>query len=241
MITRELIEEIREFDTPLIANTLNFIDPTPTHEFYLSGDIQSVTPGLGPTVGVAFTAELDSSTPGEKADTELYWSQLEKMAECSLPIVWVVKAVGSRTDHECMIGDGMAKTLYAVGCVGLVSDGRVRDIAGLMSTPFAAYCKGRIAHHGHLRFKAIDRPVDIGGCLIHPGDLIHAGSEGVIRIPAGNAARLPEAAVRNRAFEHDVHRFLRRTDVGPAEKRRQVQTLIAQYQFADCVTGDKKP
>lgn len=239
MITHDLLNELREFDTPLLANTINFIDSTPSHEFYLSGEIQSVTPPLGPTVGVAFTAELDSSSPNGAAETELFWQQLEAMAASKLPSVWVVKAVGSRPEHECIIGDGMAKLLFAVGCVGLVSDGRVRDIAGLLSTPFAAYCRGRIAHHCPLRVRAVDRPVEIGGVTIHPGDIVHAGLEGVIRIPISCVDQLAAAAVKNRAFEHDVHRFLRRTDVSPLEKRDHVQKLIDQYNIADCVSGSQ--
>ena len=237
MITTALLDELREFDTPLLANTINFIDPTPAHEFYLSGEIQSVTPPLGPTVGIAFTAEIDSSTPGGVADTEFYWEQIEAMDRCELPIVWVVKAVGSRPEHECMIGDGMAKTLFAAGCVGLVSDSRVRDVPGLITTPFAAYCRGRAVHHGPLRFRAIDRAVEIGGVTIQPGDVVHANSDGVIRIPSGCLDRLAAAAIRNRAFEHEVHMYLRRTDRTPAEKRAQVQQLIAQYGFADCVNA----
>lgn len=237
MITAGLLQELREFDTPLLANTINFIDPTPAHEFYLSGEIQSVTPPLGPTVGVAFTAELDSSTPGGAAETDLFWEQLEAMARCPLPIVWAVKAVGSRPEHECMIGDGMAKTLFSVGCVGLVSDSRVRDVAGLLTTPFAAYCRGRAVHHGPLRFRATNRPVEIGGVTIQPGDVIHASLEGVIRIPPGCLDRLAASAVRNRAFEHEVHLFLRRTDKSPAEKRARVQELVRQHGFADCVSG----
>jgi regulator of RNase E activity RraA len=238
-ITASLIDQLREFDSPLLANTINFIDPTPTHEFYLSGEIQSVTPPLGPTVGVAFTAEIDSSTPGGTGDTDLYWQQLEEMSKCEVPIVWVVKAVGSRPEHECMIGDGMAKTLFSVGCVGLVSDSRVRDVAGLITTPFAAYCRGRAVHHGALRFRAINRPVEVGGVTIHPGDVVHASSEGVIRIPPGCLHHLAEHAVRNRAFEHEVHMFLRRTDRSPAEKRAHVLQLVVKYGFNDCVSGKK--
>lgn len=239
-ITPGLLDELREFDTPLLANTIGFIDPTPAHEFYLSGDIQSVTPPLGPTVGVAFTAELDSSTPGGGAETDLYWEQLEEINKCELPVVWVVKAVGSRPEHECMIGDGMAKTLFSVGCVGLVSDGRVRDVPGLITTPFAAYCRGRAVHHGPLRFRATNRPVEVGGVTVHPGDVVHANSEGVIRIPPGCLGQLAVNAVRNRAFEHEAHLLLRRTDRSPAEKRAHVQHLVAKYAFTDCVSAGKR-
>lgn len=235
-ITTGLLDELRDFDTPLLANTIGFIDPTPPHEYYLSGEIQSVTPPLGPTVGVAFTSEVDTSTPGNVGDTDLFWQQLEAMSKCELPSVWVVKAVGSRPEHECVIGDGMAKTLFSVGCVGLVSDSRVRDIAGLIATPFAAYCRGRAVHHVPMRFRAIDRPVEVGGVTIHPGDVIHASADGVIRIPPTCLPQLAARAVQCRAFEHDAHMFLRRADKTPAEKRAHVQALVAKYGFADCVS-----
>jgi 4-hydroxy-4-methyl-2-oxoglutarate aldolase len=239
-LSAALLDQLREFDTPLLANTINFIDPTPAHEFYLSAEIQSVTPTLGPTVGIAFTAELDSSTPGGTSETDIYWEQMEAMAKYDLPIVWVVKAVGSRPEHECMIGDGMAKLLLSVGCVGLVSDSRVRDIQGLLTTPFAAYCRGRAVHHGPLRFRSTNRPVEIGGVTIAPGDVVHANADGVIRIPSTCLDELPSAAVRNRAFEHEAHMFLRRADRSPAEKRAHVQQLVAKYGFTDCVSGTKR-
>jgi 4-hydroxy-4-methyl-2-oxoglutarate aldolase len=239
MITQAQIEELRDFDTPLMANTIGYISPVPPHEYYLSGEIQSVTPPLGPTVGVAFTAEIDSSTPGGTGETELYWQLLDLMRASALPSVLVAKAVGSRPGHECMIGDGMAKTLFSVGCIGLVSDGRVRDVPGLISTNFAAYCRGTIAHHAPLRIRHIQRPVEVGGVTIAPGELIHADHNGVIRVPDDCLDDLAPCAIKNRAFEHEAHMFLRRVDKSPSEKREFVNALVTKYGFNDCVSARK--
>ena len=232
MVDRAMIEQLRDFDTALLANTIDRIDSTPPHEFYLGGSIQSATPTLGPTVGIAMTCELDSSTPGNKPENENYWQQLDEIAACELPVVWVVKAAGSRPDHECILGDGNAKTLYSVGCVGAVTDGGVRDVPGLLTTPFAAYCRGTVIHHVALRFTARNRPVEIGGVTIRSGDVIHANAEGVIRIPPACLDRLPEAAIRMRSFEHYVHAEFRRTDRSLAEKRAVMKEALAKFGFA---------
>jgi regulator of RNase E activity RraA len=134
----------------------------------------------------------------------------------------------------------MAKVLRTVGCEALVSNGRIRDIPGLLSTPFAAYCRGTCIHHGPLRFRAINRPVEVGGVTIHPGDVIHANNEGVIRIPHGCIDQLAQRAVRMRAFEHAAHVVWRRDDRSLAEKRAHVQQLLVEYGFVDCVSAPKR-
>jgi regulator of RNase E activity RraA len=233
---RKTLEQLRDFDTALLANTIGYIDPTPAHEFYMGGSILSVTPTLGPTVGVAVVCEIDSSTPNNKANADGYWKHVEQITAMNVPAVWVVKAVGKRPDHECIIGDGMAKTLHAAGCVGLVTDGGVRDVPGLLNVPFAAYCRGTVIHHTALNVKRINRPVQIGGITVRPGDVIHANAEGVIKIPHSCLDKLPEAAIRMRAFEHEAHVALRRTDLSVAEKKRRVSAAVGKYGFADCVT-----
>ena len=228
------LESLRDFDTALLANTIGHIDPTPPEEYYMGGSIRSLTPALGPTIGVAVTCELDSSTPGNQSDDEVFWQQLEKMDKLDLPTVWVVKTVGSRPDHECVIGDGMAKTLHGTGCVGLVTDGGVWDVSGIMTVPLAVYCRGITIHHVPLRFRAPYQPVEIGGIRIHTGDVIHANNEGVIKIPAPCVGKLVGAALLMRAFEQEVHIMWRRTDLSPAEKRCHAKEVLGKYDFANC-------
>lgn len=228
--------ELREFDTALLANTLAYVEPIAAHEFYLSGEIGSVTPGLGPTVGRAVTVEMDSSTPDNVGEMEPFWRQLEEMLSGGVPSVWVVKAIGSRPGHECVLGDGMAKLLYSVGCAGVVTDGGVRDVAGLLTIPFAAYCRGTTIHHTELRLTNPGKPVEVGGVTIRPGDIIHASAEGVIRIPP-SAANLPTLAVKMRAAEHAIHLQFRRTDISLAAKRQHALDVFAEYGFAKSRRG----
>lgn len=227
-----VLRQLLEFDSALLANTIGYIDPTPADQLYMGGSIQCQTPGIGPMVGIAATCEMDSSTPGSDWNWEPHYEQLGQMREMQGPLVWVVKAVGSRPDHECVLGDGMAKMLHSVGCTGVVTDGGLRDVAGFLTIPFHAFAKGRVIHHCPLRIRSINRPVEVGGIVVNPGDVIHGSAEGVIRIPPVCLEALPERAAKMRAFEHEAHFVLRQPDIAPREKREKVLALLRDYGFA---------
>jgi regulator of RNase E activity RraA len=233
-----MLDELAEFDTALIANTIGYLNPTPAHEYYMGGSIRSLIPQLGPTVGVAVTCEMDSSTPGGDAAFEGFWAQLDDIKTLGLPSVWVVKTVGSRPDHECVLGDGMAKLLHAGGCVGVVTDGGVRDVRGMETIPFAAYGKGTTIHHCAIRIRSTGKPVEVGGITIQPGDVIHANAEGVIRVPSACVEALPLALARMRAAEHEAHLFFRRTDLSSGEKQALADEVFEKYGFAS--TGSEE-
>jgi 4-hydroxy-4-methyl-2-oxoglutarate aldolase len=227
MSLRTLIQQLADFDTALLANTIGYVDSTPVHEWYMGGSIASLTPTVGPTVGVAMTLEIDTSSPGNKPAPENYYALLKAIQKSPDPVIVVMKAVGSRPDHECVMGDGMAKMMHSVGCVGVVTDGGVRDIEGILTIPFGVYARGRTIHHTAIRYVNYNRPVEVGGITITPGDLIHANIGGVIKIPPAHRDRLPQLATEMRAFEHAAHCIFRQTNLSIDEKRKAVDALVA--------------
>ena len=232
-VTRGELESLREFDAPMLANTLDYFYDTPAHERYMSGDIVSVTPSLNPVVGIAMTAKFDTSTPGGKPDMDLYWDQIAQIEAMDAPTIWVVETVGSRPDFECVVGDGTAKALYSSGCLGCVTNGFVRDIDGLLTVPFAEHCRGTIAHHCVLRMKEINTAVSVGGITVNPGDVIHACNDGVITIPPGSIPMLLEKAPLHRKVEHDTHLVWRRTDLSSKEKMAHAKRIYQEFTQKD--------
>jgi 4-hydroxy-4-methyl-2-oxoglutarate aldolase len=237
-VTSSHLQQLAEYDTALLANLLRFVDSTPTHLLYMGNEIRSLIPDLGQTVGIAVTCEIDSSTPDHEAegDAEGFWQQVTEMESMNVPTVWVVSCVGSRPRHECIMGDGMGKTLAAAGCVGAVTNGGLRDVDGLRSIGFGAFGTGVTIHHCNLRVRNMGVPVDIGGITVSPGDIVHAGTEGVIRIPTVAVPKLLDQAPAYRAFEHEAHQLLRRTDMKAVRKREILEDVLGKYGFKDCAS-----
>jgi 4-hydroxy-4-methyl-2-oxoglutarate aldolase len=225
------IERLRDFDAALLANTIGYIDPTPAHEIYMGGSIKLMTPNLGPLVGVAVTCKIDASSPNRPGDWAPFWDQMEEIQKIDLPVVWVVQAVGSRPDHECIMGDGMAKCLTSVGCAGAVIDGGIRDVAGIASTGFIAFARGTTVHHTKLTCSDMGEPVEVGGLTISQMEIVHGSEEGVIRIPRTCLEKLPDAAAVMRKVEHDVQSQWRRTDISIPEKRQIAGRMLSENGF----------
>jgi regulator of RNase E activity RraA len=77
----------------------------------------------------------------------------------------------------------------------------------------------------------VNRPVDIGGITVEPGEVLHAGKEGVIKIPPGCLAALPERAADMRMIEHLSHIGNRRDDLNAHEERDRTMGLFKKYGF----------
>jgi regulator of RNase E activity RraA len=151
-------------------------------------------PGQTRVVGRAFTlrfvpAREDLATPESWSSPTSTRAAIEAMpAGC----VAVVDAMG--VDDAGIFGDILCARMALRGVAGLVTDGVVRDLAGVLSTELAVWCNGAAAPPSvaGLTFVGWQQPIACGGVAVFPDDVIVVDADGAVVIPA---ALVEEVAV----------------------------------------------
>jgi regulator of RNase E activity RraA len=160
-------------------------------------------PGQPRVVGAAFTlrfvpAREDLATPESWASPTSTRAAVECMpAGC----VAVVDAMGV-TDAG-IFGDILCERIRFREVAGLISDGVIRDLAGVLHTNLPVWCQGTAAPASvaGLTFVGWQVPIACGGVAVFPEDIIVADDDGAVVIPAALLDEVVEAAVEQEAFE----------------------------------------
>jgi regulator of RNase E activity RraA len=156
--------------------------------------------GQNRVVGRAFTlrfvpAREDLATPESWSSPTSTRAAIEAMpAGC----VAVVDAMG--VDDAGIFGDILCARMAVRGVAGLVTDGVVRDLAGVLSTGLPVWCNGAAAPPSvaGLTFVGWQQPIACGGVAVFPDDVIVVDADGAVVIPA---ALVEEVAALSAAQE----------------------------------------
>jgi regulator of RNase E activity RraA len=102
-----------------------------------------------------------------------------------------------------IFGDILCQRMQVRGVAGLVTDGVVRDIAGVLETGLPVWCAGAAAPPSvaGLTFVAWQQPVGCGGVAVFPDDVIVADEDGAVVIPAALFDAVVDAAVEQENLE----------------------------------------
>lgn len=189
----EELEELRRFTSPTIANALEDLGVSPLQVAYTNGGIRCLFPDLGPMVGYACTATILSAQPASKPRrvwrTE-YWEYTRNSPE---PRVTVVQDLSDRPGGAYW-GEVNANIHRALGSLGVVTNGTVRDVEEVRGLGFHFFASGLQVSHGYAHLEDFNRPIKVFDVLVHPGDLIHADRHGAVVIPRNLAGLVAEAA-----------------------------------------------
>jgi regulator of RNase E activity RraA len=143
-------------------------------------------PGEQRRVGRAFTlrfvpAREDLATPESWSSPKSTRAAIEDMpAGC----IAVVDAM--RITDAGIFGDILCARMAKRGVAGLVTDGVVRDVAGVLSTGLPLWCQGAAAPPSvaGLTFVNWQEPIGCGGVAVFPDDVVVADADGAVVIPA---------------------------------------------------------
>ncbi len=177
------LDSLREIDTPTVANAVETHENRLNTEGFMGWNIRCQFPDLGVMVGQAVTATLNTTTTGKVKSRSVWHDCLQAINEMPVPAVIVAKDIGPRPFHGCHFGDGMANVAKRVGSIGLVTDGGVRDVETVHGMGFQMFAVGTVPAHGNFGLDETQVPVEVGGVLVNPGDVVHADENGVVVFP----------------------------------------------------------
>ncbi len=107
-------------------------------------------------------------------------------------------------------GDLMATAAQARGCVGLVIDGGVRDIAALRQMRFAVWSRHICARGTAKRTPGrVNAEITCGGVRVRPGDIVVADEDGVVVVPTDEADAIHTRARARARMERRMRKALR--------------------------------
>jgi regulator of RNase E activity RraA len=160
-------------------------------------------PGQRRVAGTAFTlrfvpAREDLATPESWSSPISTRAAIEAMPP---GCVAVVDAMGV-TDAG-IFGDILCQRMKVRGVAGLVTDGVVRDVEGVLTTDLPVWCSGVAAPPSvaGLTFVSWQEPIGCGGVAVFPNDAIVADEDGAVVIPNALIKDVVKAAVEQEQLE----------------------------------------
>jgi regulator of RNase E activity RraA len=159
-------------------------------------------------VGRAFTlrfvpAREDLATPASWSSPRSTRAAVEAMTPGSIV---VVDAMG--TTDAGIFGDILCARMARRGIKALVTDGAVRDIAGVRASGLPVWAQGTAAPPAvaSLTFVNWQEPIGCGGVAVFPGDMIVADDDGAVLIPDAYLEDVVSAAPAQERLENWIMR-----------------------------------
>jgi regulator of RNase E activity RraA len=192
-----LLEALARYDTPTICNAMEIVAPERRLIGYTTKPLVCPFPDLPPMVGYARTVTirsvLASGLPGaeQQARRTAYY---EYVGTGRGPRISVIQDIdGADVGYGAFWGEVQSAVHKALGCLGVVTDGSIRDI-GQWAPGFQALAGSIGPSHAYVHADSFGGEVRVAGMTVRSGDLIHADRHGAIVIPPDLAAKLPDAA-----------------------------------------------
>jgi regulator of RNase E activity RraA len=192
-----VLQALARYDTPTICNAMELVAPERRLNGYTVKPLVCPFPDLPPMVGYARTATMRATTPSSLSAAEQRAQRVayyEYVGTGHGPRISVIQDLdGANIGFGAFWGEVNSALHKALGCLGVVTDGSIRDIPQ-WAPGFQALAGSIGPSHAYVHATGFGETVNVAGMTVRSGDLIHADRHGAVVIPFEVAAKLPEAA-----------------------------------------------
>ncbi len=196
-LTHSQLLQLKRWNTPTIYNGWEQITRRdPARECISIEETRDFMPQMGPMVGYAVTAVIEPSNPRHRDDLPDAWRDYRRyVASVAGPKIVVIQDLDKPRIVGSFWGEVNSNVHRALGCVGTITDGSIRDVDEMTNAGFKALASRFTVGHAHAWPVRWGCEVEIFGTAVRPGDLIHADKHGFLVIPPEDQPRLLEASL----------------------------------------------
>lgn len=196
---------LKRWNTPTIYNGWEQITNHDRRTHFNVEETRDFMPQMGPMIGYAVTVVIEPGNPDHQRNQPNAAEEYRKyIANIPGPKIVVVQDLDKPQVFGSFWGEVNANNHRALGCVGTITDGAVRDVDEMTNAGFKAIAGRMCVGHAYSHPVRWNCDVEAFGCKIEPGQLIHADKHGFLAIPREDEESLLEAAELMDASECDT-------------------------------------
>ena len=196
-VSKEEFEFLRSIDTPTVCNLVEIVTPARRGAGYTVRHLHCPFPDLPRTVGFARTVTIkakDAFGMGDASYIQRRLDYLDYVAAEPRPTVMVIEDLDEEPGYGAFWGEVQSNVHQALGCLGTVTNGSVRDIP--MIPPGFQMLAGSIGpSHAYVHMVEYGGEVNVHGMTVRSNDLIHADRHGAVVVPADKVGAMKTALV----------------------------------------------
>lgn len=165
------------------------------HEGFNLEETRDFMPQMGPMVGYAITVQIQPGSIEHRLKNPSGWTEYRRyVASLPGPKIVVVQDLDKPATFGSFWGEVNSNAHRALGCVGTITDGAIRDVDEMTNAGFKALARRMCVGHAFSHPVRWGCEVEVFGRVVRPGQLIHADKHGFLVVPEEDEARLLDAA-----------------------------------------------
>ena len=223
-----LLEQLRQLDSCSVANAIETFGVRLRNAGFADSRVHCIFEDFPPMVGYAATLHVRTSDPpmeGESYYYRLDW--LDHVLSIPSPRVLVIQDMDRQPGLGSFIGDVHANMLRALGCVGVVTNGAVRNVEAARALKFQMFAGNVSVSHAFAHIFDFGGPIEVGHMPVRPGDLLHGDQHGVQTVPLEIAQNIPDVAQKMIEEEREIVQLCQSDGFTLEKLRSEVAALAA--------------